>query len=109
MSLTVQFSDDALTTILDQSSVYTCACPAQLCKAIMQQRMLHRYQAGCVGKTYTDEAVHAAIAHTVEQVHAALEGCLDEVLRLEGWDMGTYVMPESLQKQLACEVDEGSR
>ncbi len=105
MALQQRFSDDNLVDIIDQASVYTCACPSQVCKAILQQRALYRYQQQCLGKSYTDQRVHGAIASTVERTHAELEACLEEVLQLEGWDREKLVMPAELEKELAEEVD----
>ena len=106
MPLAQRFSDDDLHSIVDQSSIYACACPAQVCKAILQQRMLYKYQGQCIDKTYTDRRVHDAIVESVEQAHGELERCLERVLMLEGWDMETYTMPESLEKMLAGEAEQ---
>jgi hypothetical protein len=96
----LRFSNENITYILEQSIIYTCACPAQICKLINEHRALFNYQQKCLNLTDTDKAVHEAIAGTVEKIHAELEGCLDKVLRLEGWNMETYQMPDNLQKQL---------
>jgi hypothetical protein len=102
-----RFSDQTVTYILEQSIVYTCACPAQVCKAINEQRALYRYQETCLNLTDTDKAVHRSIAETVKITHAHLEHCLEQVLLLEGWDMETYQMPESMQKKLLCDFEAG--
>lgn len=101
----LRFSDDEITHILQQSIIYTCACPSQVCKAINEQRALYRYQAGCLNLTDTDKAVHQLISDTVELTHAQLEECLEQILLMEGWDMETYQMPEAMQKKLLCEFE----
>jgi hypothetical protein len=106
MGLDTRFSEDNLVDIIDQASVYTCACPSQVCKAILQQRALYHYQERCLGKSYTDHKVHQAIAKSVETTHAELERCLVEILELEGWDMERLIMPADLEKELAGEIEE---
>ncbi|MCK9636866.1 hypothetical protein V3O24_05370 [Methylobacter sp. Wu8] len=104
--MNIRFSNEIITSILQQSLVYTCSCPAQVCKAINEQRALFNYQKQCLNLTDTDKAVHQAIADTVEKTHAQLEQCLEDVLRLEGWDMDTYQMPETMQKRLISEFED---
>ncbi len=101
-----RFSDEVITSILDQSSIYTCACPAQVCKAIMDQRILYKYQEGCIDRDDTDRAVHQSIATSVARTHAELESCLEHILLLEGWDMEHYIMPESLQQRMLRVTEE---
>lgn len=108
IQLEQQFSDYQIKYILEQSIVYSCACPAQVCKAILQERELFAYQAKCLNLTTTDAAVHRTIAESVQAVHRVMEHCLVEVLKLEGWDMETLVMPEALQKRMIdeqCDTD----
>jgi hypothetical protein len=103
-----QFSDQQLEHILEQSIVYSCACPAQVCKTLMQERELFAYQAKCLNLTTTDEAVHRAIAESVQATHREKEQCLVKVLELEGWDSKTLTMPEDLQKRMLdeqCDTD----
>ena len=88
------FSSQTLLHILEQSMLHHCVCPAQLCRAINDQRALYTYQQNCLNKTEVDQAVHERIAQAVEISHAQLEQCLAEVLRLEQWDLQTYDMPE---------------
>ena len=94
------FSQQALTTILDQSIMYQCACPAQVCALVNQLRALYDYQANCLNSTDTDRAVHQHIADTVSASHAQVEKCLEDILRLENWDMQTYAMPEPLKARI---------
>ncbi len=98
-----RFTKQQLTDILDQASIYVCACPAQLCQAILEQRKLYNYQAHCLNDNATDHQVHTAIARTVEETHALLEACLIEVLLLEGWDMQSLRMPTDLAKRLVAD------
>jgi hypothetical protein len=104
------FRNQQLTRILQQAAVYLCACPAQVCEAISQQRRLFAYQAACINSNDTDYAVHLRIAKTIQKTHAELEVCLQDVLQLEEWDMVTLTMPKKLQKRMLDSVieDEGS-
>jgi hypothetical protein len=101
----IQFSDETITHIIEQSIIYTCACPAQICKAINTHRALFNYQQQCLNATNTDKAVHQAIATAAATIHAQLEECLEKVLRLGGWDMQTFQMPEAMKKRLLDELD----
>jgi hypothetical protein len=105
VTLEKQFSDEQLRRVLQQAAIYMCACPAQLCQAIGQQRHLFAYQADCINGTDTDHAVHRLIAETVQKTHAELEICLRAVLQLEGWDMVTLEMPLALQKRMLDSID----
>ena len=96
--MTQRFSQEILRKIVQQAMVYQCACPAQVCKAIGQVRELHAYQQDCLTRTDTDKAVHERIAATCARNHADLEQCLEDVLRLEGWDLTTFEMPAGLDK-----------
>ncbi len=99
-----KFSDVVITKILDQSVFYQCACPAQVCKHINQQRDLFAYQSSCLNLTDTDRAVHQRIADTVRRNHAEMEACLDDILRLEGWDLNTFEMPEALKLRILDQI-----
>jgi hypothetical protein len=102
----LRFSEEIIIHILEQSIIYTCACPAQVCKAINEQRALYNYQQKCLNLTDTDKAVHHLIASTIEKTHAQLEECLERVLLLEEWDMETFQMPEKMKKQLLCDIEK---
>jgi len=95
----MQYSQEIITRILEQSLSYQCACPAQVCKNINEQRALYTYQQNCINMTDTDRAVHQCIAEAVERSHAIMESCLEAVLKLEGWDTTTYEMPEPLKRK----------
>ncbi len=98
MNLQKKFSDDKISHILDQALVYQCACPAQVCRAILGLRELHEYQQNCLDRTDTDKKVHQAIGASAAESHATMERCLEEILALEGWNMETLQMPDSLRK-----------
>ena len=93
-----RYSRDTLVKIIEQAMIYQCACPAQVCKAIFQVRELHDYQLACLNRSETDRAVHERIAAACARNHAELEQCLEDVLRLEGWDPVTFLMPDHLAK-----------
>lgn len=102
-----RFSEAQLAAILEQAAIYSCACPAQLCMAINQQRELFGYQAGCLNESDTDITVHRLIAETAASNHANLEACLHKVLELEGWNMQSLEMPDNLGKRLIAELTRG--
>lgn len=90
-----------ISKVIDQSLVYQCACPAQVCRTIFELRDLYDYQKNCANNSANDKAVHNTIADATEQAHAVMEQCLDKVLEIEGWDINTLVMPDSLRKKPA--------
>jgi len=94
-----RFANEVLRKIVAQAMIYQCACPAQVCKAISQVRELYAYQQACLTKNATDRAVHERIAATCARNHAELEQCLEDVLKLEGWDLTTFKMPPNLDKR----------
>lgn len=104
--MNTRFSNEVIAHIKGQSIIYTCACPAQICKVINESRALFTYQQQCLNLTDTDKAVHQAIAKTAESIHVLLEQCLEDILQLEGWDMETYQLPESMLKKLMSEFSE---
>ncbi len=86
-----------ISRIIDQALVYQCACPAQVCKTLLELRELWAYQQNCLGKTDVDKAVHQAIALSTEIAHAEYERCLEALLQLEGWDLATLTMPDLMK------------
>lgn len=96
-----QFSPSQISKVIDQALVYQCACPAQVCRTIFELRELHEYQINCANDTKNDREVHNAIALAADQAHQLMENCLREILAIEGWDMQTLVMPDSLKKKPA--------
>ena len=108
LPLNKQFSEDQLARILEQSVIYACACPAQVCKTIFQNRELFAYQTNCLNSTHTDAAVHRTIADCIRRTHAELEICLEDVLKLEGWNLLTLEMPVALQKRILGDFNRGN-
>lgn len=102
----MQYSNEVITSILEQSLIYQCACPAQVCKNINEQRALYAYQLNCINTTDTDRDVHQCIADAVIQSHTIMETCLAEVLRLEGWNTTTFEMPENLKKTILKQLEQ---
>ena len=92
-----QFNPSQISKIIDQSLLYQCACPAQVCRAIFELRELYRYQMECSNDSNNDALVHQAIADAAEQSHAHMEQCLTRVLEIEGWDVATLTMPPLLK------------
>lgn len=101
-----RFSDDELMKIIQQSVIYKCACPAQVCRAIVDTRKLHDYQLQCRNSTDTDYMVHEQIQDVAERNHAALEDCLMAVLKLEGWDLESLTMPKDFHKRMMGDTGE---
>lgn len=95
---TFRYSSTQLQLILDQAGIYMCACPAQLAAQMMELRTLHQYQMNCMSEMPDLADTHRCIATAVLRAHALLEEALDEVLRIEGWDTTSLVMPEGLRK-----------
>jgi hypothetical protein len=91
------FSASQINRVMSQSLDYECACPAQVCGAIVDLRDLYQYQSKCMRDTDNDLRMHEAIAQATEQAHEILENCLREVLRIEGWDPQTLSLPEALR------------
>lgn len=94
-----RFNPSQISKVIDQSLVYQCACPAQVCRAIFELRELYEYQMKCVGESVNDARVHHTIAQATEVAHARMEQCLQDILDIEGWDQNTFLMPESLKKK----------
>ena len=92
-----RFSAKQLTLILEQACIYMCACPAQVASQMLELRKLHQYQMKCMSEMPELADTHRCIADAVERAHAVLEDALDEVLRIEGWDKESLVMPEGLR------------
>lgn len=96
-----QFNPSQISKVIDQSLVYQCACPAQVCRAIFELRELHEYQMNCANDSVNDERVHKTIAEATEQAHQLMEDCLKKILEIEGWNQVSLVMPESLKRKPA--------
>ena len=99
-----KFNAAQISKVIDQSLIYQCACPAQVCRAIFELRELYEYQMNCANDSANDERVHSNIAMATEKAHAVMEECLSEILEIEGWDKVTLAMPEALKKKTAKNI-----
>ncbi len=93
-----KFSEQELTSIIEESLIYMCACPAQVAEQVRHLRHLIAYQNNCEVQPNADLKVHQAIAGAAEEAHAIMENCMEAVLDLEGWDRQTLKMPAGLRK-----------
>lgn len=98
------FNAAQISKVIDQSLIYQCACPAQVCRAIFELRELYEYQMNCTNDSANDERVHSTIAMATEKAHAVMEECLSEILEIEGWDKVSFAMPEALKKKTAKNI-----
>ena len=99
-----QFNSSQISKVIDQSLIYQCACPAQVCRAIFELRELYEYQMNCANDSANDKLVHGTIALATEKAHAIMEECLSRVLEIEGWDKVLLAMPEALKKKTAKNI-----
>ena len=99
-----QFSASQISKVIDQSLIFQCACPAQVCRAIFELRELYEYQMNCVNDSANDERVHGNIALATEKAHAVMEECLNQILEIEGWDKISLAMPEALKKKIVKNI-----
>ena len=101
-----RFSDAELEKILEEATIYMCACPAQVAKAMRELRNLYRYQLACIEDASNMSVVHRSIAESTIVAHAEMQDCLDRVLEIEQWDRATLRMPEGLRRK---QIDAVSR
>lgn len=101
MELPKRFSDQELEQIVEEATIYMCACPGQVAVQLRSLRELYRYQLCCATEPENDGSVHSHIAAAIAQSHAIMEVCLEQVLALEGWDRQTLKMPEGLRRKRA--------
>jgi hypothetical protein len=99
-----QFNASQISKVIDQSLIYQCACPAQVCRTIFELRELYEYQINCANNSTNDKRVHDAIALATEQAHVIMEACLGQILEIEGWDKNSLAMPEALKKKSAKNI-----
>ena len=93
-----RFSDRQLEQIVDEATVYMCACPAQVAAAIRDLRGLYRYQQDCLEAPSSERPVHQLIAASTNPAHAELEECLDRTYpRL-------HMIGGGIQSQLLCQM-----
>lgn len=107
MELSPRFSPLQLETIIEEASIYMCACPAQVVVAIRQLRELYRYQFGCIKEPQAIPGVHERIVQATVAAHAEMEQCLADILAMEGWDPVTLKMPEGLRRRRDEEIQRG--
>ena len=100
-----RFSDEQLEKIIEEATIYMCACPAQVAVQLRALRKLYRYQIACEVNPENDSLVHQAIAAATVNSHAVMEECMDRVLTLEGWDRATLKMPEGLRRKQIESLD----
>ena len=100
------YSRDQLTWIREQAIFYQCACPAQVSKLLSEMQWLYKYQADCLNQTDVDFLVHSNIAEATKKAYPIMEQCMTDVLTLEGWDMATLTMPESLKKLTLASIEK---
>ena len=99
MHLPKHFSDQELEQIVEEATIYMCACPGQVAVQLRALRELHRYQGNCEIEPGTDIEVHRTIAEATVRAHALMEDCMERVLAIEGWDRSTLKMPEGLRRK----------
>jgi hypothetical protein len=97
MELPIRYTQAQIESILEDAAIYMCACPAQVCREILNLRNLYRYQQDCVAGS-GDPHVHGLIAAQTIAAHQAMEDCLASVMDYEGWDPVTFRMPDNLRK-----------
>lgn len=97
-TLPSRFSDSQLIKIIDEATIYMCACPAQVAREITRLREVYVYQRNCLQDGSLMAQVHERIADSTRIAHAEMEQCLDDVLRMEGWDRDSLTMPAGLRK-----------
>ena len=93
-----KFSDQELMSIIEESLIYMCACPAQVAEQVRHLRKLIAYQNNCEAQPNADLKVHQSIAKAATEAHAIMENCMEQILVLEGWDRKTLKMPAGLRK-----------
>ncbi len=97
MDLQTRFDDKQLERIVDEASIYMCACPAQVASEIRHLRELIRYQRECMRNEDSATLVHQTIEAHAQKAHEIMEDCLDRILDIEGWDRTTLKMPAGLR------------
>lgn len=100
MELKQNYSDRQLEKIVDEATIAMCACPAQVAGMISKLRQLFAYQKNCGerGSSEVSEAVHERIALATSEAHQLMEQCMQDILRIEGWDETTLDMPAGLRQ-----------
>lgn len=107
MELSMRYTAAQLETIIEEASIYMCACPAQVAVAIRQLRDLHRYQVTCIRSPQGIPGVHERIVEATAVAHAEMERCLTDIMTMEGWDPVTFRMPEGLRQRRDAAIASG--
>jgi hypothetical protein len=102
-----RFSQDEIFRLLDQAMIYMCDCPGQVARLVSLVRDAYAYQDRCLEDRDNLASTHQAIKATLEQCHALLENCLEQVIESEGWDRQTLAMPEALRRRMIDSNDPG--
>jgi hypothetical protein len=105
MNLQKRFSDREIEQIVEEATIYMCACPGQVAVQLRKLRELFRYQKDCELEPGNDLTVHQTIAEATARAHAIMEDCMERVLAIEGWDRTTLKMPEGLRRKRAELID----
>ena len=102
------YSAKQLELIINEATIYICACPAQVAENVRKLRHLYEYQQNCIARNSSDmnKEVHARIAQATVEAHCVMEACLHDILRAEGWNQETLKMPEELREVLYRESME---
>jgi hypothetical protein len=100
MELQQTYSDQQLAKVVDEALVYMCACPAQVAGMLSKLRQLFAYQQECAerGSSGVSDEVHERIAQATSEAHRIMEQCMQDILRIEGWDETTLAMPAGLRQ-----------
>jgi hypothetical protein len=93
------YSAKQLEKVINEATIYICACPAQVAETIRKLRQLYDYQQNCIARDSNDinEEVHNKIAQATVEAHRVMEACMEDILQIEGWDPKTLNMPAGLR------------
>lgn len=96
----MRFSSEKLTEIFETTRDGSCACPADVCAAILAVRQLYETQLQCLLDAHEGPLrdSHGVMAYYSRAVHEQLEECLDQVMKIEGWNPLTLEMPPEIRK-----------
>lgn len=102
------YSTKQLESVINEATIYICACPAQVAEMVGKLRHLYDYQQNCIARESTDinREVHERIAQATTEAHRIMEACMQDILRIEGWDPATLKMPDNLRELLYREAME---
>ncbi|WP_269531101.1 hypothetical protein [Chitinimonas sp. BJYL2] len=100
-----RYDNATLEHIIDQATIYQCACPAQVARQMLTLRDVMAYEAQCLSRP--DDALaetHRLIAQAAADAHQIMETCLEKVIDIEGWDRSNFTMPPALRERQREEV-----